>query len=211
MRAALLLLIALSAGCATERELALSPPPGVDLSGHWRLNVADSDDPLRLTQALASGYGTGAQDPGQNGGQGGGQRGGRGSRSGAPLIVQQPISIPATIVAELLRWPGAQVEIRQDGGIVTFNSDGDSRVYRPGTIAGNASGHAAKRDHRSTAPPPCGWQGASLVVQVKPEDNQPGFDAQYRASDDGRRLIQVITLQGGRLTGFAMSRVWDRE
>ena len=113
--------------------------------------------------------------------------------------------------SRLLRWPGAQVEIHQDGGTVTFITDGDSRVYRPGAASGNAAGHAARRDHRSSAPPPCGWQGASLVVQVRAEDNQPGFDAQYRASDDGKRLIQVITLQGGRLTGFAMSRVWDRE
>jgi hypothetical protein len=208
MRAALLLLIALSAGCATDRELAAAPPPGVDLSGHWRLNVADSDDPLRLTQAFSSGNGMGPQDPGQSGGQ----RGGRSSRSGArqmPFV--QPISIPATTMADLLRWPGAEVEVHQDGGAVTFNTDGDSRVYRPGAGSGNAASHAKKKDHRSTAPSPCGWLGPSLVVQVQAEDNQPGFDAQYRVSDDGKRLIQVITLQGGRLTGFAMSRVWDRE
>jgi hypothetical protein len=48
-------------------------------------------------------------------------------------------------------------------------------------------------------------------VHIEPEDNQPGFDAQYRVSDDGARLLQLITLQGGRLTGFTMSRVWDRE
>ncbi|MFI4890252.1 MAG: hypothetical protein ACHQIL_06950 [Steroidobacterales bacterium] len=212
MRATLILLVALAAGCATESNLATVPPPGVDLSGHWRLNVADSDDPLRLSQALSSGYG--AVSPGQ--GPGGGARGGRsgGSRGGqpnGPLPGTQAVSIPATLVADVLRWPGAQVEIRQEAGVATFSSDGDSRVYQPSSGATHAGGHSAKKGRRLSSPPVCGWSGASLVVHVEPEDDQPGFDARYRVSDDRRRLVQVITLQGGRMTGFAMSRVWDRE
>jgi hypothetical protein len=209
MRASLILLIALAAGCATHNDLAPSPPPGVDLSGHWRLNVADSDDPLSLTQALASGNGTAT--PGQ--GPGGGSRSGRGSRSGGgPLpAAQQPISIPTTVVADLLRWPGAQLDIRQDGGEATFSSDGDSRFYQPTAASRQASEHAGKKGRRSAGPPVCGWSGPSLVVHTEAEDDQPGFDAHYRVSDDGTRLIQLITLQGGRLTGFTMSRVWDRE
>jgi hypothetical protein len=206
MRAAFLLLIALCAGCATDRGLATSPPHGVDLSGHWRLNVADSDDPLRLTQSLSSSKGMGSPDQSQRGGQ----RSGRGGRSAGQLPFTQPISIPATIVADVLRWPGAQVEIHQDGGTATFASDGDSRVYRPDAGSAKAASHG-KKDHRSSAPSQCGWLGASLVVHVEPEGNQPGFDAQYRVSDDGARLVQLITLQGGQLTGFTMSRVWDRE
>jgi hypothetical protein len=207
MRAALLLLIALSAGCATDRELATSPPPGVDLSGRWHLNVADSDDPMRLTQALSAGTGMGPADQGQRGGG----RSGRGGRSTAQAPFAQPISIPATMVADLLRWPGTRLEIHQDGGTATFDSDGDSRVYKPGAGSAKSAGHGAKKDHRSSGPAPCGWLGASLVVHVEPESNQPGFDARYRVSDDKARLVQVITLQGGQLTGFAMSRVWDRE
>jgi hypothetical protein len=203
MRASLILMITLLAGCATDRELATAPPAGVDLSGHWRLNVADSDDPLRLTQALAAGAGPSSADQ-RSGGR---QRSGRGGQSTAQLPPLQPISIPATIVADMLRWPGTQVELRQVGGVVTFISDGDTRAYTPGT----AAGRAAKSNHRSSAPPPCGWEGASLVVHFEREDNQPGYDANYRLSDDGTRLLQIITMQGGRLTGFTMSRVWDRE
>jgi hypothetical protein len=196
MRASLILFIALLAGCATNSELALAPPSGVDLSGHWRLNVADSDDPLRLTQALASGSGM------QSGDSRGRQRGGQSTAQLPPL---QPISIPATIVADMLRWPGVRIETRQTGGAVTFISDGDSRAYTPG------AGHAAKGNHRNSAPPPCGWEGASLVVRYEREDNQPAYDAHYRLSDDGTRLLQIIMMQSGRLTGFTMSRVWDRE
>jgi len=42
------------AGCAHE-PLAALPPAGVDLSGHWRLNTADSDDPQRLVQSIGDG------------------------------------------------------------------------------------------------------------------------------------------------------------
>jgi hypothetical protein len=216
LRATLIVLIALAAGCATDTKLATMPAPGVDLSGHWRLNVADSDDPVRLSQALAAGYG--AVSPGQ-GSSGGGGRGGRSGRSGgsrggdpnAQIPAAQPISIPTTIVAEVLRWPGTQVEIHQDGGVPTFISDGDSRIYQPTAGAKRAGGHSSTKGRRSSGPPVCGWSGSSLLVRVEPENDQPGFDAQYRVSDDGTRLVQVITLQGGRMAGFAMSRVWDRE
>ena len=67
MRATLVVLIALAAGCATDTKLAIMPPPGVDLGGHWRLNVAESDDPVRLSQALSAGYG--AMSPGQGASQ----------------------------------------------------------------------------------------------------------------------------------------------
>lgn len=210
MRAALILLVALAAGCATDSDLALLPAPGADLSGHWRLNVVDSDDPVRLMQAMAGGVGAGPADQGSGGGQrsGRGRSGGnRGADPNAQLSVAQPVSISSSVMADLLHWPGGEVEIHQDGGVATFNSDGDSRVYRPNV----GSKHAPKKDHRSQLPSVCGWTGASLVVQVEAEDNQPGFDAQYRVTDDGARLVQLITLQGGRLTGFTMSRVWDRE
>ena len=39
----------LLAACASEK-LALAPPAGVDFSGSWKLNQADSDDPQRLLE-----------------------------------------------------------------------------------------------------------------------------------------------------------------
>ena len=66
------------AGCASDK-LALAPPPGVDLSAHWKLNEADSDDPQRLLQSQLANA-TAAAGPGGStgsGGRGGGQRGRR--------------------------------------------------------------------------------------------------------------------------------------
>ncbi len=71
MRVAVFVALGLLSACATEK-LALTPPPGVDFSGQWRLNDAESDDPLRLVQsqiADPSKVGTGNQ--GGQGGQGG--------------------------------------------------------------------------------------------------------------------------------------------
>ncbi len=50
MRIAMVMAAVVMAGCASDK-LALLPPPGVDLSAHWKLNEADSDDPQRLLQS----------------------------------------------------------------------------------------------------------------------------------------------------------------
>jgi hypothetical protein len=216
LRATLIVVIALLAACATEKKLAVSPPAGVDLSGQWKLNVADSDDPLRLSQALAAGPGAGT--PGQSGGSGG--RGGRGGRSGGSRSADPsagstggpgPGAIPASTVAEVLRWPGAVLEIKQVGGVAAFSSDADSRVYQPTEAMQRSKVSTKNKGRRATGPSVCGWSGRSLVVQVEPQDDEPGFEARYQVSGDGQRLVQLITLNGGRARGFTMSRVWDRE
>jgi len=50
MRAAWIFATLMLVSCAHE-PLAVAPPAGVDFSGHWRLDTADSDDPHRLVQA----------------------------------------------------------------------------------------------------------------------------------------------------------------
>ena len=59
MRVALLAAVMFLSACATD-GLSLAPPPGVDFSGQWKLNAADSDDPMHLLQlanAQAAGSG----------------------------------------------------------------------------------------------------------------------------------------------------------
>src|SRR6202158_2371799 len=91
MRTALALAVILLTACASEK-LALAPPAGVDFTGSWKLNQADSDDPQRLLQnqtepgrAKASSGGSTSGGPsgggGPPGGGGGGERGG-GARGG---------------------------------------------------------------------------------------------------------------------------------
>ena len=90
MRIAMLLSAVIVAACASDK-LAVTPPAGVDLSGHWKLNEADSDDALRLMQsqlaAATAGAGPGGQTGSGPGGPGG--PGGRGSRGGPGPAVSE--------------------------------------------------------------------------------------------------------------------------
>ena len=117
-----------------------------------------------------------------------------------------------------LRFPGKQVQIKQVAGVVSFSSDGRSRVCQPGSAHKNA----AKPDYRDrdpspmsrdTASPVCGWEEATLVVMGGEENDdhdRPQFEEQYTLSADRQRLIETVVFRGGRSSGFTMSRVWDR-
>jgi len=189
--------------CAGEK-LAPSPPPGVDLSGKWHLDAAESDDPQRLADALAnppaSGSGTAGGGPG-----GGTRRRGGGQPAGTaapPGAFGAPLSISA--VSEVLQWPGKDLAIKQAAGVAAFTSDGQDRIYQPT----DAAAPRKKSKHGGTQV--CGWSGPVLVVQVEPDDDRPKFEEHYALSNDKDRLVQVVLIQSGRMSGFTMSRTWDR-
>src|ERR1700692_1542084 len=132
MRIALVMVLTILSACASEK-LALAPPPGVDFSGRWKLNEADSDDPQRLVLSQMAGPAAGPPGPsGGQGGQGGGGRGGRGGGGGFPGGGAGAPSMPAVgALSEGLRWPGKELEIKQVAGVVAITSVGDSRIYQP--------------------------------------------------------------------------------
>jgi hypothetical protein len=230
MRLIVVLAVVCLAACASEK-LAQAPPAGVDFSGRWKLNEADSDDPQRLLQAQLNGPaasqtssspgGAGGGSGGRGGRQGGG-RGGAGSMyGGGPGGPAMP---PASALSEGLRWPGKQVEIKQVSGVVAFTSDGNSRVCQPteadkshrhhgdsGERDDASSGRDARPRGRDAPPPHCGWEEKTLIVRGgDPDDDHPPFEEHYSLSDDGQRLVEVVEFKGGRSSGFTMSRVWDR-
>src|ERR1700730_15898153 len=96
MRLVVVLAVMCLAACASE-TLGQAPPVGVDFSGRWKLNIADSDDPQRLIQAQFS---TARADQngspsGGSGGRGGRQAGGRvgpGGPGGPGGPVMPPVS-----------------------------------------------------------------------------------------------------------------------
>ena len=128
-----------------------------------------------------------------------------------------------SLMAEGLRWPGKQLEIKQVAGVVAFTSDGDNRICQPGEAVkphrfhggaddrdGGPPGRDAPRA-REAPPPHCGWMDKTLIVRGgDPDDDRPPFEEEYSLSDDGQRLIEVVDFTGGRSNGFTMSRVWDR-
>jgi hypothetical protein len=226
MRAAMVVTLVFLSACASEK-LALVPPSGVDLSGRWQLNEADSDDPLRLIQNQADpSKATAAQ--GSQGGQGGqGGRGRRGGGAGGGFGGGSGPSGPTMpgvgAMGEGLHWPGKEVEIKQVAGVVAITSGGVNQIYQPASVDKKphqrkpANDDASRerdmpaRDRGDGPPARCGWDEKTLVVQGgETDDDHPPFEERYSLSDDGQRLIEVIDFKGGRSGGFTLSRVWDR-
>ncbi|MHB8475272.1 MAG: hypothetical protein ACYDBZ_03155 [Steroidobacteraceae bacterium] len=216
MRFVVVLALICLAGCASEK-LEQAPPAGVDFSGSWNLNVADSDDPQRLMQAQFNAPAAGQSGTSPSGGGGrGGRQGGAGGYPGSPA----PVMPSVAFLSEGLRWPGKQLEIKQVAGVVAFISEGTHRVCQP--TEGGHRHHPTARDGAPSgrdAPPRardapvahCGWMEKTLIVRGgDPDDDRPPFEEHYSLSDDGRRLVEVVEFKGGRSSGFTMSRVWDR-
>jgi hypothetical protein len=225
MRVVLLAVLCL-AGCASEK-LAQAPPAGVDFTGHWTLNQADSDDPQRLLQAQFNTHATDAStgESGGGGGRGGRQGGGHGGGGAGNMGMggpAGPVMPSASALSDGLRWPGKQLEIKQVAGVVAFTSDGVNRVCQPMDAEKPHKNHGAGgrdgppgRDApsrgRDAPPPRCGWTDKTLIVQGgDPDDDHPPYEEHYSLSDDRKRLVEVVGFKGGRSSGFTMSRVWDR-
>ena len=219
MRVAALAAVVFIGACASD-GLNSAPPAGVDFSGHWQLNVADSDDPVHLLQlanaqaaAAADNTGTGTGNSGRGG------RGGRGGGQGAGYPSLTPPAIPSvSAMADASRFPGKQLEVKQVGGVLTFTSAGQTRVCQPGYAKksprhrSNASDRDAPLPAAREAPPPkCGWLEKTLIVRGGEQDeDRPPFEEHYSISEDGQRLVEEVNFRGGRSNGFTMSRVWDR-
>jgi len=215
MRVALLAAVVFISACASD-GLSLAPPPGVDFSGHWKLNVADSDDPMHLLQ-IANAQTAAAADNTGNSGRGG--RGGRGGGQGTGYPGLIPPATPSvSVLADASRFPGKQLEIKQVGGVLTFSSSSETRVCQPSDAKkaprhhSNASDRDAPLPAARDAPPPkCGWLEKTLIVRSAEQgEDRPPFEEHYSISEDGQRLVEEVNFRGGRSNGFTMSRVWDR-
>ncbi len=212
MRVVAMVVLSCLAACASEK-LALMPPAGVDFSGHWRLNLADSDDPQRLQQGAGAHPSSDSDDRGRRGGRG--ERGGSGA---APGVTPIP-SVPA--LGEAMAWPGPEILIRQNTGVVTFTTNGVNRVYRPSPLDKPKRRRDAEDDPahgrdvpiraRGEAPPLCGWDDRTLVVVADdPDEGRSPFERRFSLSEDGRRLVEVVTYALEIGSEFTLSLVWDR-
>jgi hypothetical protein len=208
MRAAAVVVAMLILSACAADELAANPPTGVDFSGQWKLNEADSDDPQHLAQAA---NGTAAN--GNNSQQTSRGRG----RAGAPVGYQGPVAPPMGLMGASLRWPGKALEIKQVAGVVAFSSDGRNRVCQPGAQKKHRHHDDDPRDRdsmpsgREAPPPVCGWSERTLVVRgADADEDRPTYEEDYSLSEDHMRLIEVVLFTAGRSTGFTLSRVWDR-
>jgi hypothetical protein len=202
MQIARVMAVLLLAGCAGG-QFAAAPPAGIDLSGHWRLNEAESDDAQRLMQSQLAAATAAADAPSS-------QR--RGSRGGvAPQGALGPVMPSVAVLDEGLRWPGKDLAITQANGVVSFAADGSVRDCRARSGAKDSSVQNHTRGRGDAPPPKCGWDDKTLVVESgEAEEDRPPYEQRFSLSTDGTRLIEVVTFHGGRSSGFTASRVWDR-
>jgi hypothetical protein len=225
MRIAVLCAAFVLSSCASD-QLASTPPRGVDLSGHWKLNEADSDDPLRLMQTQLSNATANASAGGQTGGGGSRRSGGRGGAGGmGPQGPQGPVMPSVAILDDALHWPGKDLTVSQTNGVVTF-ADGRSRTCRLGgpgkhrhhpPPGGDAPSNGPRnrdmpsRGRGDAAAPLCGWDEGTLVVKSgESEEDHAPYELRFSLSDDHERLVEVVSFMGGRSSGFTASREWDR-
>jgi hypothetical protein len=202
MRMAMLAGACILAACASER-LATAPPSGVDLSGRWTLNEAESDDAQRLLQSQLAAATANASGSGQTATR-------RGARGAAPAAMG-PVMPPVTVLDEGLRWPGKDVSIKQSGAVVTFSSGGSVRDCQLKAVKAPPHPGAATRGRGDAPPPRCGWDQGTLVVQSgEPEEDHPPYEQRFSLSAGGQQLVEVILFKGGRSDGFSASRVWNR-
>jgi hypothetical protein len=210
MRVAVAAAFLVLSACATN-GLSLAPPKDVNFSGHWELNVADSDDPQHLLQT-ANQQAASASDPNNSGGRGSGRGAGRGRGAASPYPGATPPATPAiATLSEAFVWPGKKMDIKQVAGVVAFTSDGSNRICTPSTS--DRKSHHRDDEHRPSGhdlpPLSCGWSDKTLIVQGDDSDRAP-YESSFSVSEDGKRLVEMVAFKGGHSNGFTLSRVWDR-
>ena len=202
MRIAMLAGACILAACASN-GLNSAPPSGVDLSGHWTLDEADSDDAQRLMQSQLKAATQNASGSGQTPNR-------RGAGAMGPTALG-PVMPPLLVLDEGLRWPGKDVSIKQSGPVVTFSSGGSVRECQLKPAKAPTHSGAATRGRGDAPPPRCGWDEGTLVVQSgEPEEDHPPYEQRFSLSSGGQQLVEVILFKGGRSDGFSASRVWNR-
>jgi hypothetical protein len=202
MRIAMLAGACILAACASN-GLTPAPPSGVDLSGHWTLDEADSDDAQRLMQSQLKAATQTTSGSGQTSNR-------RGAGAMGPTAVG-PVMPPLLVLDEGLRWPGKDVSIKQSGPVVTFSSGGSVRDCQLKSVKAPTQPAAATRGRGDAPPPRCGWDQGTLVVQSgEPEEDHPPYEQRFSLSAGGQQLVEVILFRGGRSDGFSASRVWNR-
>jgi hypothetical protein len=211
MRVAVLAAILVLSACATN-GLSLAPPKEVNFSGHWELNVADSDDPQHILQtANAQAAAAGDQSGGRSGGRssGGGRGRGAGSPYGGGAMPPPPPSV--AILNDAFQWPGNKMDVKQVAGVVAFTTDGVNRLCTPSTA--EKKSHRHDDEHRPSGrdlpPLACGWIDRTLIVLGGDDSDRTPYESSFSVSDDGKRLVEMVSFKGGRSNGFTLSRVWD--
>ena len=209
-------------GCATSR-LSAEAPPGVHLSGDWKLDTARSDDLGKAVDTLHAqiakarhdarghqqGWG-GYTAPGRTGGrQSGGQEGGdsgqdvtaSGPESGGQGVGAGPMPSGSPVDELMASVPrGDYLKITMTPTAFTVMSGDSSEEYTPG-LESDISAEQGDAEQMS------GWKDTDYVIDTKPQWG-PELIQSYGLTKDGRLALTVRLTGGG--TNLTFTRIYDR-
>jgi hypothetical protein len=224
----LLAIIGVAGVSVSMAELKRTPPAKVDLTGLWKLNEEQSDDPR---QAVAKKK----DDSSTYGRSGGGSRrggvtidvgdigdifggpvgggtvsrggGGRGGSGGGQSDRPEGDPEPATTRMPLDSFLATrdQFEIQQKPDAVTINTEDDTSTCKP------AATEKVRMPNGDMVDQNCGWQGDTWVTELKTEDGVTRTN-RYELRKGGKQLVMVSSVKGGhtQMSGLQIKRVYDR-
>jgi hypothetical protein len=215
------------AGCGSVTRLDPTPAKSTDLSGTWLLDRAASDDPKPLLDKLrpkpvsrrwdappddgtgmgddSGPSGGGQQGGGQSGGGGGRRRGGGGGQSQPDMAYRNNndaythTMVIKTLQADLAR--ADNLAIRQSPEKFSLDYGSTVRSFTPGSVS-VVSAAWGVADQSS------GWKGKDFVIHVKPQMGVASVE-KYTLSEDGKHLLEELTLGGGEFPSVKLKRVYD--
>ena len=205
-------------GCASPR-LSAEAPPGVHLSGDWRLDTARSDDLGRAVDTLHaqiakarrderghqqswSGYsGPARAGGGQQGGDSGQDVTASGPESGGPGINIGPMPHGSPVDELMASVPrGAYLKITMTPTAFTVMSGDSSEEYTPG-LESDISAEQGDAQQIS------GWKDTDYVIDTRPQYG-PELIQSYGLTQDGRLALTVRLTGSG--TNLTFTRIYDR-
>jgi hypothetical protein len=218
VRAALVLLCAtatLLAGCAGPR-LAEDAPPGVNLSGAWKLDHGASDDPQKVldhmrqqalkmmshppqpVMSVPAHPGRSGQGPAQN------------PDGDREAVLAQPAALGPHF-DPLQRSPMAHIimnsvargdflTVRQGPSEFVLDYGTSRRTFTPGQ-------HSVVSAEGGVGDQTSGWKGHEYLIEVKAQQG-PLVIEEYGLSADGKQLLAKLHISSGELPAVTLTRVY---
>jgi hypothetical protein len=210
---------ALLSGCAGPR-VDEAAPPGVNLSGAWKLDHAASDDPQKILDHMREQALKIMSHPQQpvmsmpthsgRQGQGQGHASAQNPDSDPDAGPAQPITpgrnfdpLKYSPMAHIIRNTVARgdfLTIRQGPGEFVLDYGGSKRTFTPGQ-------HSVVSAEGGVGDQTSGWKGHEYLIEVKGQQ-APLVTEEYSLSPDGRQLVAKLHISSGELPAVSLTRVY---
>jgi hypothetical protein len=228
LTSALLAMVGVAGVSLATAELKRTAPAKVDLTGLWKLNEEQSDDPHKTVarkreDSASGGYSRGGRrrggatidvgdilggiggtiGGGTVGGTVGRGGGGGGGQSDRPEGDPEPAKMKMPLDSFLATRE--EFEIKQQPDTVSVNTLEETSTCKTGAATKVKVPNGDQMDQR------CGWDGGTWVTELKSEDGVTRTN-RYELRKNGQQLVMVSEIKGGhtQLAGLKLKRVYDR-